>query len=229
MKYFFLSLAIIALASGCKVQHPLPPPPPAEPTLNNALDSFSYALGLSISGFYKEQGVKDINEQLVLKAIKDVEKDSVLLNDDAVNSAIMNYLDQLKAAESAHEKEVGAAFLEENKAKEGVVALPSGLQYKILKQGTGSRPQPNNYVMVHYTGKFLDGTIFDSSIERGEPLRINVGGVIKGWTEALTLMPQGSKWILYIPSDLGYGDYGSGPIKPGATLIFEVELLEIVN
>lgn len=196
--------------------------------LKNALDSFSYALGLSISNFYKEQGVKEINENLVLKAITDVKNGTVRLTDDAVNTAIMNYLDELKSKEAAEEKKKGTEFLAENKKKEGVVELPSGLQYKIIQQGTGNKPTASSEVMVHYTGKLLDGTQFDSSLERGQPLKITVNRVIKGWTEALELMPVGSKWILYIPSHLGYGDYGSGPIKPGSTLIFEVELLEIL-
>lgn len=202
---------------------------PAPPELKNSLDSFSYALGLSISNFYKEYGVKEINENLVVKAIQDVKKGTVLLNEDAVNAAIMHYLDEIKSREAADEKKKGAEFLAANKKKEGVVELPSGLQYKIVREGAGTKPSASSEVMVHYVGKLLDGSIFDSSYERGEPLRITVNRVIKGWTEALELMPAGSKWEIYIPSHLGYGDYGSGPIKPGALLIFEVELLEVIQ
>ena len=132
------------------------------------------------------------------------------------------------AAEAS--KKVGEEFLAANKAKEGVVTLPSGLQYKILTEGTGPKPAATDTVSCNYRGTLLDGKEFDSSYKRGQPLSIQVKGVIKGWTEALQLMPVGSKWQLFIPSDLAYGDRGADPrsgIGPGATLIFEVELLSI--
>jgi FKBP-type peptidyl-prolyl cis-trans isomerase FklB len=132
-----------------------------------------------------------------------------------------------KAAGEASRKE-GEAFLAANKTKEGVKTLPDGLQYKILKQGTGVQPTADDTVSVNYRGTLIDGKEFDSSYKRGEPATFPVGGVIKGWTEALQMMPVGSKWELYIPADLAYGDRGAGAdIPPGATLIFEVELLSI--
>lgn len=123
--------------------------------------------------------------------------------------------------------EAGQKFLDENKAKEGVTALPSGLQYKVVKEGTGDKPKATDVVKVHYHGTLVDGTVFDSSVERGEPAVFNVGGVIKGWTEALQLMPVGSKWTLYIPYDLAYGSQDRGKIPPFSTLVFDVELIGI--
>lgn len=131
-----------------------------------------------------------------------------------------------KAAQA--NKDAGMAFLAENKKKAGVVELPSGMQYEILKDGTGESPKATDKVTTHYTGTLMDGTVFDSSIERGQPAQFPVNGVIRGWTEALQLMKPGSKWKLYIPSDLAYGDGGSPPkIGPGALLIFEVELISV--
>jgi FKBP-type peptidyl-prolyl cis-trans isomerase FklB len=125
-------------------------------------------------------------------------------------------------------KKAGQKFLEENKKRPGVVELPSGMQYEIIKDGTGESPTINSTVTTHYTGTLIDGTVFDSSVERKQPAQFPVNGVIKGWTEALQLMKPGSKWMLYIPSDLAYGDGGSPPkIQPGATLIFEVELISV--
>jgi FKBP-type peptidyl-prolyl cis-trans isomerase len=124
-------------------------------------------------------------------------------------------------------KKEGDAFLAANKTKEGVVTLPSGLQYKVLVAGTGAKPSAADTVVCNYRGTLLDNTEFDSSYKRGQPLTFSVGGVIKGWTEALQLMPAGSKWQLFIPPDLAYGERGSGPIGPNATLVFEVELVSI--
>lgn len=123
--------------------------------------------------------------------------------------------------------EAGQKFLDENKAKEGVVTLPDGLQYKIVKEGTGAKPTATDIVKVHYHGTLLDGTVFDSSVDRKEPATFNVSAVIKGWTEVLQLMPVGSKWTVYIPYDLAYGAQDRGTIKPFSTLIFDIELLDI--
>ena len=200
------------------------------PVMKNALDSFSYALGLSMAGFYKEQGISSINTALVTKALKDVQSGKPMLDDAQVNSCIVNYMQLKKGEAAAPNKKEGEAFLAENKKKEGVVTLPSGLQYKIIKEGTGPKPTAEDRVKVHYQGSLLNGKIFDSSIERGEPATFGVNQVIPGWTEALQLMPVGSKWQLFIPSDLAYGDGGAGnDIKPGSTLLFDVELLEIVK
>jgi len=142
--------------------------------------------------------------------------------------SISEYLQKLKAEKMSKNKVAGEQFLAENKSKPGVVTLPSGLQYIILKEGTGAKPTAADKVKTHYHGTLIDGTVFDSSVERGEPISFPVGGVIKGWTEALQLMPVGSKWKLFIPSELAYGDRQAGPkIGPGSALIFDVELLDI--
>lgn len=200
------------------------------PVMKNSIDSFSYALGLSMAGFYKEQGIEDINTALVTKALNDVKTGKPLLNDAEVNNTIISYMQAAKSKKAAPMKKEGQDFLDSNKTRTGVVTLPSGLQYKILKEGSGAKPSADGRVKVHYHGSLINGKVFDSSVDRGEPVELNVNEVIPGWTEALQLMPAGSKWQLYIPSDLGYGDAGAGAdIPPGATLIFDVELLEIVK
>ena len=139
------------------------------------------------------------------------------------------YHGELEAKMGAVAIEQGQAFLEENKKGPGVVVLPSGLQYEIIKEGTGKKPKATDQVRCHYEGTLIDGTLFDSSIQRGEPAVFGVNQVIPGWVEALQLMPEGSKWKLYIPSELGYGARGAGEmIPPHSTLIFEVELLEVL-
>ena len=201
-----------------------------QPLMKSSLDSFSYAMGLSIASFYKEQGVQNINSNLVLKALNDMKAGKPLMNDAVANQCMVNYVQEMRGEKAAGNKKAGEAFLAENKKQQGVVSLPSGLQYQVLKESTGVKPALTDKVKVHYTGSLLDGTIFDSSVQRGEPLEINVNGVIAGWIEALQLMPVGSKWKLFIPSHLAYGDNGAGAaIKPGSTLIFEVELLDIMK
>lgn len=200
------------------------------PLMTNALDSFSYALGLSMAGFYKQQGIEEINTRLLMRALDDVKKDTALLDEEQVNDAIVSYMQDVKTERAAANKKQGQAFLDSNRLKPAVVTLPSGLQYQILRQGSGPKPVATDKVKVHYEGTLLNGKIFDSSIERGEPIELSVNGVIPGWTEALVLMPVGSKWRLFIPSELAYGDNQAGPdISPGSTLLFDVELLEIVK
>jgi len=198
--------------------------------MKTALDSFSYALGLSIASFYKEQGVKNINNNLVLRALNDMKTGKPLMDDQQANSCMVGYVQELRGEKAAGNKKAGESFLAENKKQAGVISLPSGLQYQVIKESTGVKPKATDRVKVHYTGTLLDGTVFDSSVQRGQPLEIGVSEVVPGWIEALQLMPVGSKWKLFIPSHLGYGDNGAGAaIKPGATIIFEVELLEILK
>jgi FKBP-type peptidyl-prolyl cis-trans isomerase FklB len=199
------------------------------PVMKNALDSFSYALGLSMADFYKQQGVENINTNLVIKALNDSKANKPMLDEAAVNNCIISYMQASKGQKGGPYKAEGQAFLDSNKTQTGVVTLPSGLQYRVVKEGSGEKPALTDKVKVHYKGSFINGKVFDSSIERGEPLTIGVNQVIPGWTEALQLMPVGSKWELFIPSDLGYGDGGQGEIQPGSTLLFDVELLEIVK
>ena len=204
--------------------------PVSSVAIKTPLDSFSYALGLSIANFYREQGVKDINNSLVLKALNDSKVNKPLLNDAQVNQCIVGYMQVVNSEKAAGSKKEGETFLAANKKKEGVVELPSGLQYQVMKEGTGTKPTMNDRVRVHYHGTLIDGTVFESSVERGEPIEFGVNGVIPGWTEALLMMPVGSKWKLFIPSSLAYGDNQAGKdIKPGSTLIFEVELLDIIK
>lgn len=203
---------------------------PSAPVLKNSADSFSYAIGLSIASFYKAQGISDINNTLVLKALADAKVDKALLNEAQVNNCIVNYMQKARSEKASPNKKAGEAFLAENKKKPGVVVLPSGLQYQVIKEGNGPKPTVEDQVKVHYHGTLIDGTVFDSSVDRGQPITLGLKNVIPGWTEALQLMPVGSKWRLFIPSDLAYGDNPAGPtIKEGSTLIFDVELLEIVK
>lgn len=210
-----------AKPGGVKVAQAVP--------MKNAADSFSYAIGLSIANFYKQQGVSDINNQLVLKALSDAKNGKPALNEEQANACIMGHMQAARSQKSSGTKKAGQAFLAQNKNKPGVVTLPSGLQYEVITTGTGPKPTINDQVKCHYAGSFIDGKEFESSYKNGQPVTFPVGGVIRGWTEALQLMPVGSKWKLYIPSELGYGDMDNGPIAGGSTLIFEVEVLEIVK
>ena len=200
-----------------------------KPVLKTALDSVSYAIGQDIANSLKTQGLENINTAVLVRALQDSWKSATpLLTKTQCDMSISNYLQQLKGEKSKKNKEIGEKFLAENKTKPGVVTLPSGLQYQIMKEGTGPKPTINDKVKTHYHGTLIDGTVFDSSVERGEPISFPVSGVIKGWTEALQLMPVGSKWKLFIPADLAYGDRQAGPkIGPGSALVFEVELLAI--
>ena len=210
------------------------------PALTTRKDKFSYALGMNIgSGLganLKRQSV-EVDWNLVSQGLKDSAAGSkTRLTDDeakAVLTEVQNELqkqqqEKMKVASEKNKTE-GEAFLAANKSKEGVVTLPSGLQYKILTPGTGPKPVATDSVVCNYRGTLVNGTEFDSSYKRGQPATFGVGQVIKGWTEALQLMPVGSKWQLFIPSNLAYGERGEprGGIEPNATLIFEVEVLSI--
>ncbi len=200
--------------------------------MKTGADSLSYALGLSLAQFYKQQGIKTVNTVMVSRGINDALKGGkTLLTEEQMNLCITNNLEKMKEEKSSVNKKAGEDFLAGNKSKVGVVSLPSGLQYQILKEGTGSKPTINDTVKCHYHGTLIDGTVFDSSVDRGQPAEFPVGGVIKGWVEALPLMPVGSKWKLFIPSELAYGNYSppGSKIGPGSALIFDVELLDIVN
>jgi FKBP-type peptidyl-prolyl cis-trans isomerase FklB len=200
-------------------------------SLRTTQDSLSYAIGISVANFYKQQNITNINTSLVVKAINDVNKKvKPLMDEQQCNTTIVNYMQKAKAEKSAGTKKIGEEFLAANKTKPGVVTLPSGLQYTVIKEGTGPKPGPTDKVKVHYHGTLIDGRVFDSSVDRGQPIELSVNGVIPGWTEALQLMPVGSKWKLFIPSNLGYGDQQAGQlIAPGSTLIFDVELLDIIK
>jgi FKBP-type peptidyl-prolyl cis-trans isomerase FklB len=215
-------------AAGAKTQAPL--------TLNTQKDKASYAIGMNIGKNLKKDSV-EVDPAVLYRALKDAYTGSkLLLTDEEAKTALTVLQTEVRAKEEAktkaaavENKKTGEAFLAANKAKEGVVTLPSGLQYKIIKAGDGPKPTAEDTVLCNYRGALVDNTEFDSSYKRGEPLKIPVGGVIKGWTEAIQLMPVGSKWQLFIPSDLAYGERGApgSPIGPNSTLVFEVELISI--
>ena len=200
-------------------------------SLKTQQDSLSYAIGLSVAEFYKRQNITNINTSMVMRAINDVNKNAKLqMNDQEAQACIYGYMKKNEAEKASGNKKLGQQFLAANKNKAGVVTLPSGLQYQVITEGTGPKPALTDRVKVHYHGTTIDGKVFDSSIERGQPVELAVNGVIPGWTEALQLMPVGSKWKLFIPSDLAYGDQQAGPmIPPGSALVFDVELLDIVG
>jgi FKBP-type peptidyl-prolyl cis-trans isomerase FklB len=202
--------------------------------LKTQKEKFSYALGMKMGQNFQKQSVP-VDSAILARGIKDaMAGGKMLLTDDEAQAAIMAVQTEVRKQQEAKMQEAGAAnkkegdaFLAENKTKEGVVTLPSGLQYKILTAGTGPKPTASDSVVCNYRGTFINGNEFDSSYKRGQPATFPVTGVIKGWTEALQLMPVGSKWQLFIPSDLAYGDSGRPGIEPSSTLIFEVELLSI--
>jgi FKBP-type peptidyl-prolyl cis-trans isomerase FklB len=206
-------------------------------TLKTQKEKASYALGMKIGSDLRRQGIgESLDAAITARALKDALAGSkALLTEDEERALLTQLQNEVrdKQQAKAHEAGVaarkeGEAFLAANKSKEGVVTLPSGLQYKILTAGTGQKPTANDKVTCNYRGTLINGKEFDSSYKRGEPTSFPVGGVIKGWTEALQLMPVGSKWQLFIPPDMAYGDRGAGSdIGPGETLIFEVELLSI--
>ena len=233
-----LLMNFYAISQANKMPAAAAKPAPATPSLKTAEDSISYAIGLSAANFFRQQNVKNINPTIVSQAIQDLlHGRNLLLSDQQANAIIMACVNRneaeknkLNAAAADANKKAGDAFLADNKTKAGVVSLPSGLQYQVLLAGTGPRPAATAKVKCHYHGTLLDGTVFDSSIKRGQPLEIGVDHVIPGWAEALQLMPVGSKWRLFIPSQLAYGDQQAGQdIKPGSTLIFDLELLDIVK
>ena len=197
--------------------------------LNTQMDSVSYSLGISVANNLKSSGFDSIETHAVASAFSDVfEGNEVKINEEDANMLIQDYFVELSQKKSQEAISAGQAFLDENGKKEGVTTTASGLQYEVLTNGTGSTPVETDQVTVHYHGTLVDGTVFDSSIERGQPATFPVNGVIPGWVEALQLMNVGSKYKLYIPSDLAYGERGAGGlIGPNETLIFEVELLSI--
>ena len=191
---------------------------------------FSYSIGLGIGQNLSSMGIANLSVDDFAQAIKDVlEGNQTAISHQEAREIVNKYFEELEAKMGAAAIEQGKAFLEENKKRAGVVTLPSGLQYEIIKEGTGKKPQATDQVKCHYEGTLIDGTLFDSSVQRGEPAVFGVNQVIPGWVEALQLMPEGSKWKLYIPSELGYGARGAGEmIPPHSTLVFEVELLEVL-
>jgi len=206
-------------------------PTVAAPILKNGLDSFSYAIGISLAASMKHQGVTTVNVVAMQKAIDDVMSNkTTLLTIEQANMTLQEKLQEYAMQKSNAEKEKANLYLANNKKKPGVIALANGLQYEIITAGdpNGVKPTPQDTVVVHYLGTLINGFKFDASYDRGVPASFPLNGVIRGWTEILQLMTKGAKWKVTIPSDLGYGDRGAGgDIPPGATLIFDIELLDI--
>ena len=240
-----LMLAGTALAQQAPAAKPSTAPATAQkapaskstsaPVLTTEKDKASYAIGISIARSLQREGL-EIEPAVLLHGLKDqLAGGKLLLTDEEAKDALTTFQKEAREKQEAkmkivgeENKKQGEAFLAANKSKEGVVTLPSGLQYKVEKQGDGPKPVPTDTVECNYRGTLIDGKEFDSSYKRGKPATFPVGGVIKGWTEVLQLMPVGSKYQVFIPADLAYGPRGAGAdIGPNSTLIFEVELLSI--
>lgn len=197
------------------------------------VDTASYCLGMSLSDFYISLGMEEINADAVAKAIDDYfhQDQDIAIEQTNANAVVESYFNKLREKIAAENLTEGQAFLESNKNKAGIVSLENGMQYQILTEGNGKKPLETDKVSVHYHGTLIDGTIFDSSVERGTPAEFPVNGVIRGWVEILQLMPVGSKWKVFVPADLAYGENPrpGGPIGPNMLLIFDIELLAIVE
>jgi len=203
---------------------------PKEAPFKNAVDSLSYSFGLLIGNNLQTQGVKELNHDLFIKGFNSgFTNEEPAMKLEECNTYVQDYFNKQIAEEANMNLQKSAEFLVANQSKEGVITLPSGLQYKILEPGEGTPPLATDQVRVHYKGTFIDGKVFDSSIERNEPIVFAVNQVIPGWTEALQLMKPGAKWMLYVPPALAYGEKGAGGvIGPNQALIFEVQLIEII-
>ncbi|HRH70735.1 MAG TPA: FKBP-type peptidyl-prolyl cis-trans isomerase [Flavobacteriales bacterium] len=206
--------------------------------MKSTIDSVSYAIGADIGANLKRSKMDSLNVDLMAMGLQDGLDSAVKIEADKLQAVMQGYMMKMQAKRQAEEQAAGEVnrvagetFLAENGKRAGVVTTPSGLQYEVITMGTGPKPTETDQVKVHYTGTLIDGKVFDSSVERGEPAVFGVGQVIRGWVEGLQLMPTGSKWKLFIPSDLAYGPSGGpgGSIPGNSTLIFEVELLEIVK
>ena len=194
------------------------------------MDKFSYAIGLGIGQNLLSMGAQSINVEDFAQAIKDVlDRKETAISHNEAREIVNKYFEELETKLNAENIEKGKSFLKENAKRPGVVTLPSGLQYEVITEGNGKKPSATDRVKCHYEGTLIDGTLFDSSIKRGEPSIFGVNQVIKGWVEALQLMTEGAKWKLFIPSELAYGAQQAGEmIPPHSPLVFEVELLEVL-
>jgi len=203
---------------------------PSSVKLKNDIDSLSYCIGVSIGENLKQAELPSFNTEVFRKAVEDVlSKRETAIKPENAGMYIQEYFTKLQMEQGQKNKQKGEEFLKKNKERKGVITTASGLQYEVLKEGTGPHPTQDDMVSIHYKGMLIDSTIFDSSYERGQPLTFAVSGVIPGFTEALQLMTVGSKYRVWIPSELGYGPNGNprGGIKPYSVLVFEIELLSI--
>jgi FKBP-type peptidyl-prolyl cis-trans isomerase FklB len=205
---------------------PVTKPGAAANPLKSLNDSASYAVGLSVANFYKQQGITKLNTVLVTRAINDVfTGKKTLFNDQTANACMNTYMSKMQEQKSKGAIDSGEIFLKKNVSKPGVKTTATGLQYEVITEGTGPKPLATDSVTCHYKGTLMDGTVFDDSYSRGQPITFFLKGVIPGWTEGLQLMNVGSKYRFYIPYTLGYGAFDYGPIPGGSMLTFEVELL----
>lgn len=244
MRYFFLVLTTTSFitatsfgqAGKAPSKTPVKPvaktpvkPATPKPLLKNSIDSLSYAIGMNIGTNMKMQGIDSISSAALNKGIADAMKgNKALMDENTANMTIQQKLQEFMMKKVNLQKDEGRKFLEENKKQPGVVSLPNGIQYKIINQGSGPKPTLEDTIKVHYKGTTIDGNVFDDSYSRGEPIEFPLGSLIEGWKQTLVLMPVGSKWQIFLPSDFGYGDRGAGANIPGgATLIFELELLDV--
>jgi FKBP-type peptidyl-prolyl cis-trans isomerase FklB len=222
------SATMAATAQKTTTKTPVKKVVPA-PMMKNLLDSFSYAAGINVANNMKDQGILQLNTEVMLRAMDDVFKNKPLsLTAESNNSVLQRQLEIFAKDKAESEMAKGKAFLEQNKKNKGVVTLPDGLQYLVMNQGDPAANKPKAYdtVVVNYTGSFIDGREFDNSYKRGKPTVYPVSGFVKGWIEILQLMPVGAKWKVFIPSELGYGvaGYGNGTIPPNSVLVFELSL-----
>lgn len=232
MKIIFLALLLpMTVSSYAQTKKPVHHSAVKKVAALTSTDSLSYAIGVQVAEYYKTQGVEKVNEEYIKKAFNDVYNNKkLIISEDACNMDIQQKLQEFMTKKASAVKEEGEKFLAENKKRPGVITLPDGLQYEIITKGTGPIPTGTDTVVINYSGALINGQEFDNSYKRGQPLTYPVARFIRGWTEALEMMPVGSKWKLYVPSDLGYGDRGAGTAIPGgSTLIFEIELLKIEN
>jgi len=228
--YFLVAGLLMAGASSCQQGGP------ANVKLETSVDSVSYAIGILVGANNNKQlesapGNDKMNIEALASAFRSVSlgEDTKISEQDA-QALVQKFFADASKREAQENLEAGNKFLEENKTREGIKTTESGLQYEVINEGSGEKPKAEDRVRVHYHGTLIDGTVFDSSVDRGEPVVFGVNRVIPGWTEALEMMPVGSKWKIYLPANLAYGERGAGAdIGPNETLIFEVELLEIVK
>lgn len=225
-KNFLLTLAVGAMAMGCNSGSMTQTSAP----LKTAADTASFYLGYMYGTGMDRMGMKDPNMSAIVAGLNSaIQKKETKTDPQEMEMYLNNYFQKMAMVRAEENAEKGRKFLEENAKKSGVDTLSNGIQYKVIKQGDGAKPAETDVVKVHYKGTLIDGTEFDSSIKRGEPAQFQLNRVIPGWTTALKEMPVGSKWEIFIPADQAYGPRGGGPIGPNETLIFEVELLDIVN
>jgi len=238
---FFAIIIALAILTSCNKEAGV-----TKKSLDNEIDSVSYALGIDMA-FKFTENFKEVDEDLFIQGFNNgMDSTNILIEKDKVETVLRAFFQKIQVekqkeqeaealkkveAEFGENKAAGIKFLEENKAKDGVKTTASGLQYVVLKEGSGEKPVVTSKVKVHYHGTLIDGTVFDSSMDRGEPAEFGVNEVIKGWTEVLQLMTVGSKYKVIVPQELAYGAFPrqGGPIKPFSTLVFDVELLEIVK